>query len=391
MSAPTPAASNPAASPPAGLVLASRGDALTPYLFEVLQQRYPVLGRLDPDLRPAQRALVAAATFRPRRTSWAEQFWKSGLGYRMRTANATAARRRLGATGAPVFQVHALFEVPGAPAMLYVDCTHRQSAANWPAWNPLHGTALARWYDRETRAYLAAEHLFAFSLATRDSLVGEYGVPADRVSVVWAGVNSSALPAAAAARPAQAGAPGAPGAAPVLLFVGNDFDRKGGPDLLAAFALVRAQVPAARLLLVGTRPEIAPQPGVEVLGRLYDRAEVLRLYAGADLFVLPSVFDPLPLVMLEAMAYGVPVVTTTSCGIPDVLRAGRDGTIVPARDPAALARALLDLLDHPDRARAMADSARERVAAEFTWDRVVDRMAPALDRALARAANPSAR
>jgi starch synthase len=358
----------------AGLLLASRGDALTPYLFAELERRFPVAGRIDCDLTAWQRTLVAAATFHPSRVRWAERFFKSSLGYRLRTRHAARERARAGAPHAPVFQVHALFEVPDAATHLYVDCTHRQSAQHWPAWNPLRGRALQRWYAREERAYRAAAHVFAFSRATRRSLVEEYGLDPARVTVVGAGINGETLPASTQRRRATWCAGG-----PTLLFVGNDFARKGGHDLLQAFAKLRAEFPDARLQLVGTRPDVPPQPGVEVLGRVHDRARIAQLYAGADVFVLPSVFDPLPLVLLEAMSHGVPVVTTASCGIPDVLRDGREGTVVPARDPDALATALTRLLHTPENALAMADAAARRATTEFSWRAVVDRMAAVLD------------
>jgi len=357
-----------------GLLLASRGDALTPYLFAELEHRFPVAGRIACDLTSAERAVVAATTFRPSRVRWAEQFFKSSLGYRLRTLRAAGERARVGAPDAPVFQVHALFEVPGASTYLYVDCTHRQSAEQWPAWNPLRGGALRRWYVREERAYRAAAHVFAFSRATRRSLVEDYGVDPAKVTVVGAGVNGEPRPGSSARRRAAWCTDG-----PTLLFIGNDFARKGGHDLLQAFAELRAEFPDARLRLVGTRPDVPAQPGVEVLGRVHDRDRIAELYAGADVFVLPSVFDPFPLVLLEAMGHGVPVVTTASCGIPDVLRDGREGTVVPARDPDALATALGRLLRDPDTALAMADAAARRATTAFTWRAVVERMAAVLD------------
>lgn len=363
------AAGGPPSGP--GLLLASRGDALTPFLFAELERRYPVVGRLHTDLHRWQRLAVAATTFRPSRVRWAEQFYKSGLGHALRSRNAEVLRRRSPDPAAPVFQVHALFDVGGGGSLLYVDCTHRQSAAEWPAWNPLRGKALQRWYAQETAAYRAARHVFSFSRATRDSLVQDYGVDPARVSVVGAGANGDGL-----AEPARAAPPGAD---PNLLFIGNDFARKGGPDLLTAFAQLRRVRPGATLRLVGTRPDVPSQPGVEVLGRIHDRATVDRLYAEADVFVLPSVFDPFPLVLLEAMAHGVPVVTTASCGIPDVVRDGVEGRVVRANDPAGLAAALVRSLADPGHSSSMAASARLRVREEFTWERVVDRMAPVLD------------
>jgi starch synthase len=360
---------------PPGLLLASRGDALTPYLFEVLGRRFPIGGRIEPELNRSQRLSVAAGTFRPSRSRWVEQFYKSNRGYRMRSANAARARVRLGHPHDPVFQVHALFEVRGASSLLYVDCTHEQAATYWPAWNPLRGRALARWFAQERRAYAAAGHIFAFSRATHDSLVNSYGIGADRVSVVGAGINLDRMPAE---RVDEGPAP-----APVILFVGNDFTRKGGHTLLEAFARVRREIPGARLQLVGTDPPIRSRPGVEVLGRIHDRACLTRLYEQATVFCLPSIFDPFPLVLLEAMAHGLPVVSTSSVGIPDVVIDGEHGLLVPSVDPGALAAALLALLTDPLRAHRLGAAGRARVADAFSWEHVVDRMTPALARALA--------
>lgn len=376
---------SPAARTPhgGGLLLASRGDALTPFLFEEVARRYPVAGVLSTDLSRWQRLAVAATTFRATRERWAEQFYKSSLGYRLRSQNASALRAASAAPGAAVLQVHALFDVSGAESLLYVDCTHRQAAKGWPAWNPLRGGALQRWYDRESEAYGSARHVFAFSGATRDSLVEDYAVDPARVSVVGAGANGG-LPEVTGS--VAAGRPN-------VLFIGNDFARKGGWDLLAAFEVVRRSVPDATLRLVGTRPPVPPTPGVEVLGRIHDRSRIDRLYAEASVFVLPSVFDPFPLVLLEAMARGVPVVTTNSCGTPDMVRAGIDGDVVPVSDPSSLAAAIVRSLTDPQRSASMAAVARTRVREEFTWERVVDRMAPVLDAVVApgrsRGAGPS--
>ncbi len=362
------------------VVLASRGDALTRYLATALERRYEISARIDPELPQWQRLLVAATTFRPRRNAWMERFYKSSLAYRLRTAHGNRAVRALRASGAmtaddPVVQVHALFELNGVRDLQYVDCTHRQSAEHWPAWNPLRGRALEHWYAREGRAYRGAHHLFAFSRATRDSLVDHYDVDPGRVSVVGAGVNLDALPPVRSAP-----APGVRRGGPVVLMVGNDFERKGGSVLLTAFAAVRAAHPGARLVLIGTDPQIGtPPPGVEVLGRVHDRQVVMDAYAAADVFALPAVFDPFPLVLLEAMAYGVPVVTSRSCGIPDVITDGVDGVMVDPPSTERLAAALLAVIDDPERAARLGAAGRARVESTFTWDHVVARMAPVID------------
>lgn len=349
------------------LVLASRGDALTPYLFRSLRERFPVAGELDVDLTPAQRYLTAAGSFRPSRTAWVERFYKSALAYRFRSGNADRQLRSLGQDYDAVLQVHALFDVPQADSMLYIDCTHRQSAENWPQWNPLSGADLEDWYDRERAAYQRARHLFAFCEPTRRSLIDDYGVSPAKVTTTGAGVNLDRLPELTGSA-----------VVPTILFIGNDFVRKGGPVLLEAFRAVRAAVPGARLQLVGTDPRIRPQEGVEVLGRITDRSVIEQLYREASVFAVPSYFDPFPLVLLEAMAFGLPTVSSTSCGIPEIVEDGRTGTMVQAGDAQALSQALIRTLSDPVAARRQGAAGRARVERLYTWDAVVDRMAPAV-------------
>lgn len=350
------------------LALASRGDALTPYLFAALERRFDVVGRIEAELTSLQRYTVAAMTMRPSRSAWAERFYKSGIATRLRSARAVRQLRALDERPDVVLQVHALFDQALAPSALYLDCTHRQSADLWPAWNPLRGRALDDWYRREQQSYDAARHLFAFSEPTRRSLIDDYGVAPQKVTVVGGGANLRALPPV---RPRPSGPP-------TVLFIGNDFIRKGGEVLLEAFARVRSTISDARLVLVGTRPSITPQPGVEVLGRVHARARIADLYHDAAVFAVPSFFDPFPLVLLEAMAFGVPVVTTRQTGTPEMVT-DETGVLVGTGDAAALADALLDSLQHPAAAEARASAARRDVERRFTWDAVVDRMAPVLE------------
>jgi glycosyltransferase involved in cell wall biosynthesis len=354
----------------ARIALASRGDALTPYLLDALERRFGGVREVHPELTTLQRLSVAALTVRPTRSAWAERFYKSGTATRLRSANAVEQLRALDERPDAVLQVHALFDQPVAPSLLYIDCTHRQSAALWPAWNPLRGRALDDWYRREQDTYDAARHLFAFCEPTRRSLVEEYGISPDKVTVVGAGANLRRLPAV---RPLPQDGP------PTILFIGNDFVRKGGEVLLEAFERVRLAVPDARLVLVGTRPSIAPREGVEVLGRVHDRSRIAELYRSASVFCVPSFFDPYPLVLLEAMAFGVPVVATEQMGTPEMVVDGETGRLVASGDASALAGALLDALQDPDAAERRAAAAREDVERRFTWDHVVDRMTPALE------------
>ena len=357
------------------LVMADRHDPLVTALGAELRSRFEVVDQLDVELSAGERLVTAATTFHPDRRQWAERFFKSNLGVRLRSRRAEALLRAAPASADIVFQTHALFEVADARTVMYIDCTHRQSMDQWPDWNPLRGRALREWLGRERRQYQQSAHVFAFSQETATSITEEYDVPAERVSVVGAGLNVGSLPQLTA-RPAGP---------PTVLFVGNDFVRKGGHQLLEAFALVRRRVPAARLQIVGTPAVTDAQPGVEVLGRIHDRARLAELYAQADVFCLPAHFDPFPGALLEAMAHALPSVVTDSCGIPEIV--GHEGAALTVERGAVaqLADALTHLLLDPAAASRMGAVARRRVEQGFLWSHVVDRMTPGLRAAAERA------
>jgi glycosyltransferase involved in cell wall biosynthesis len=108
---------------------------------------------------------------------------------------------------------------------------------------------------------------------------------------------------------------------------------------------------------------------VEFTGRIDDR-EFTRQYARASLAVVPSVYEGFGLPVGEAMACAVPVISTTGGALPEVV--GDAGLLVPPADPAALAKAIIDLLDHPHFARELGRSGFQRVHAHYTWRRAAE-------------------
>ncbi|MFL6292708.1 MAG: glycosyltransferase family 4 protein [Thermoanaerobaculia bacterium] len=159
-----------------------------------------------------------------------------------------------------------------------------------------------------------------------------------------------------------------------LLFVGRLRIRKGVEVLLEALP------PGARLLIAGDgehRAALESKPGVKFLGR-QDAGRVRGLLRGAAALVVPSIYEGMPLVVLEAMAAGVPVVASRVSGIPEVVEDGVTGWLVPPEDPEALAAALAEVLEHPDEARRRGEAGRRRVDERFrpmnavaAWKRAV--------------------
>ena len=167
-----------------------------------------------------------------------------------------------------------------------------------------------------------------------------------------------------------------------VLFVGRIYpEQKGLEPLVRALAATPPTLDV-RLRLVGedwggTGPlrALALQLGVghrlTTTGPL-SRAGVLNEYAHADLFVLPSLFEPFGIVLLEAMASGVPIIATRVGGIPEVVEEGRTALLVPPADPAALGEAIGRLGGDERMRRRFAAAGRERVA-RFAWPRLIPR------------------
>lgn len=155
----------------------------------------------------------------------------------------------------------------------------------------------------------------------------------------------------------------APGVKPKILFVGGDFERKGGDLLLKVFSQQFAD--RAELHLVTKEPPTTALPNVYVytdIGPNDDR--LAQLYAQADLFVLPTTADLSPWAYLEAMASGCAVISTGVGGVGDMVRHGETGLIVPVGDEAALAAALRSL-DNPALCRQMGLQGRTIVECDF--------------------------
>ena len=166
-----------------------------------------------------------------------------------------------------------------------------------------------------------------------------------------------------------------------LLFVGRLAGVKGVPILLEAMAALKARHPALRLVLIGDGPERATLEAlakplgdsVSFLG-YRSQSEVAEALAQADVFALPSFAEGVPVVLMEAMAAGVPVVATQIAGIPELVRHGDSGLLVPPGDAEALTEAIDALLASADRRRAMGSAGRATVAAEFNIHREAARL-----------------
>jgi glycosyltransferase involved in cell wall biosynthesis len=163
---------------------------------------------------------------------------------------------------------------------------------------------------------------------------------------------------------------------PMLLFVGRMITQKGIPYLIDAMPAVLEKHPDAKLLLVGRGNALeslkkkVKAAGLEhsVLFSGYMTEEMLKeAYGTCDMFVLPSVWEVLPIAVLEAMSSSKPVVCTSAGGDAELVEDGLNGFVVPMRDPKALAEKINELLDDPVKRARMGTASRKRAEEEFDW------------------------
>ena len=173
---------------------------------------------------------------------------------------------------------------------------------------------------------------------------------------------------------------------PIIGTVANLTEQKGLPYLIKAAAIVLKSHPEAQFHFVGEgHLRNSLQQYIEALG-VTENVKLLGFQPNAaalmstfDIFVLPSLWEPFGLVLLEAMANGLPIIATDVDGVADVVLDGQTGILVPPADPEALAMAIRRLIEHPDLAREMGRRGWERCATEFNVENMVKRIAGVYD------------
>ena len=194
---------------------------------------------------------------------------------------------------------------------------------------------------------------------TKAGLVERYEVPAEKIVVIPPGVDYARWTAVGDSANRHDAVPAR------VLFVGADLERKGGLLLVDAIRRLRHDGVAIELDLV-TKGELASEPGISVHHGLGPNSpELIDLYHRADIFCLPTLGDCLPMVLSEAGAVGLPLISTQVGAIDEIVREGQTGLLVPVGDVTSLTDALRRLADDPSLRHRLGDEARRVVRAEF--------------------------
>lgn len=233
--------------------------------------------------------------------------------------------------------------------------------------------ATSLWQSR--LGLLHADHIFCLSFQDRDYLTQRLNIPCDKITRIYPA--SAPIYATVATRRdyQQAGR---------LLFFGTWLKRKGTEDLVAAFKTLTARHPKLELVVVGAGITEEQVRG-DFPDELRERVKCLRttteesvaaVLAATDIFVLPSLFEGTPQTLIEAMTSGMPVVTTATSGMRDVIDHGRNGLLVPIRSPDSIVDAVERLLGDSNLRASLGRTAHKDAHRNYSWERVA---APVLE------------
>ncbi len=246
----------------------------------------------------------------------------------------------------------------------------------WKAEQLGGGYVLSSWCERV--AVESAAAVIAVSSGMRSDVLATYpSVPADRVHVIRNGIDTGEYAPDRGTDVLERY--GIDPRRLTVVYIGRITRQKGLPVLLRAAEHLD---PAVQLVLCAGQAD-TPELGTEVSGLvehlaqirsgviwlegMLRRTEVIQILSHATVFACPSLYEPLGIVNLEAMACGVAVVATNVGGIPEVVLDAQTGLLVPPNDPVLLAEAISSLVSDPARAAAMGQLGRQRVIADFSW------------------------
>jgi glycosyltransferase involved in cell wall biosynthesis len=224
--------------------------------------------------------------------------------------------------------------------------------------------------EREKKVYEENAGIFVFSEHVKSSMHNDFGISKDKIHVVYCGINIKAnddeyIPINKFSNK-------------TILFVGKDFKRKGGEDLLKAFLIVKKSIPNANLIIVGSEPNVNID-GVTVRGFIDQDTndgvlELIDLYRNASIFCMPSHFEPFGIPFCEAMYFRTPCVGTCISSIPELIIDGKNGFTVHPKSPETLANRLLLLLSDENRMREMGEVGHALAVNKFDWSVVANKM-----------------
>ena len=286
-----------------------------------------------------------------------DAFWRTSYIFNM--VKRLLRKKTNGQNFAFTFQMQSLFDcsLPNMPHFVYTDHTHLANL-QYADFN-IKKLYPQKWVELEKQIYTNASKVFVRSSNIQRSINEQYQQPEGKAICVYAGNNVETKDTVTEDKSYDG---------QNILFVGIDWERKGGPELVEAFKLVLDKHPSASLIIVGANPDIDMQ-NVKVLGKI-PPAELNSYYAASTIFCLPTRVEPFGIAFLEAMQARLPIVGTNVGAIPDFLQNDWNGIMVKPGDVQGIANGLIKLLDAPDLCRLYGSRNFDLINERYSWQAV---------------------
>ncbi len=297
-------------------------------------------------------------------------FYKSSQAFVLKSQQIEEKIKRLKYTPDLVFHLYGTYSPfdrkSDIPYAMYLDYTMVLSERNWSQWAPFPDYKERNdWVNLERTAYERAHHLFSMSEQVKTSLVEDYGIAPEKISVVGVSGNYK--------EPYDG--PKSFGSKQIL-FNGSEFARKGGDLVLEAFRKVRQVLPDAKLVIVGKDLKIEEE-GVNNIGSV-SSSEMFKLFMNTDIVLAPARCDPFPLFVIEAMNYGIPGIVSANDGMPEIVDNEVNGVVISQYKSEILADQIIRLLSDTSLLESMSKKARDKVKTQFNWHCVAEKIFQAL-------------
>jgi glycosyltransferase involved in cell wall biosynthesis len=255
-----------------------------------------------------------------------------------------------------IFQTQSVFNshTSRIPNFIYIDHTNLNNLT-YPLIDPHQYLCSSRYIALEREIYEQATGLLVMSANMKKSLVEQYKIEEKKIRLVYAGSNA----------PVNHVENSLKYSCKNILFVGKDWERKGGPLLAESFKLVKEKVPDATLTVIGCQPRIALS-GCEIIGDV-PVDKVSDYYNKASVFCLPTKREPFGIVFIEAMLHKLAIVTNSVGATPEFVISDKNGYIVNF-NAKEYADVLIDLLLNPEKCEAFGNASYQIALGSYTWD-----------------------
>jgi len=226
-------------------------------------------------------------------------------------------------------------------------------------------------FQLERKIYNRSDIIFTFSDWLKKTFIKYFEIPESKIISIGAGINieEKYLPTSDYKKEYNN---------KNILFIGKEFERKGGLILLEAFKQVRMEIPDAKLIIIGPTQKIKME-GVVELGYLSKNKEsdikkLVNSYQNSSVFVLPSLYEPFGISFLEAMAFKLPCIGTNNCAMPEIIDNEINGLLVEPNNVQQLADSIILLLKEENICKEFGTNGFKKYKNNFTWEIVSKKM-----------------